>query len=92
FRAEGGGHLDLSVELTPLGPDPVRDWQLAGVSQGSLAFRNAVRASWGDSGVLTGVERPDEAALQRMTARALEELEAWRAQIVGEGDPRAPVR
>jgi hypothetical protein len=93
--AEGGAHLDLSVELTPLGSDPVRDWRLGGAPQGSLAFRNVVRASWGsrgEEGAGPGGDGPAEAELERMAARALEELEAWRGQIVGEGEPGAPVR
>lgn len=92
------GHLDLAVEVTPLGPDPVRDWRLGGAPQDSLAFRNVVRASWGDSRERrgdAGPGGPGEEELQRMAERelrSLEQLEEWRRQIVGDGDPAAPVR
>ena len=73
----------------------LRDWRLGSAPQGSLAFRNVVRASWGsrgEEGAGPGGDGPAEAELERMAARALEELEAWRGQIVGEGEPGAPVR
>jgi len=92
------GHLDLAIEVTPLGPDPVRDWQLGGAAQASLAFRNVVRGTWGVRGERPegqGVDGASEAELQRLAMReqrALEELEAWRRQIVGDGDPDGLVR
>ena len=92
------GHLDLAIEVTPLGPDPVRDWQLGGAAQESLAFRNVVRGLWGARGERPegqGVDGSSEAELQRLAMReqrALEELEAWRRQIVGDGDPDGSVR
>ena len=92
------GHLDLAIEVTPLGPDPVRDWQLGGAPQESLAFRNVVRARWGSPdgrGTEPPSGEPGEAERQRMATRevrSLEGLEAWRRQIAGDGDPVAPVR
>ena len=81
------GHLDLAIEVTPLGPDPVRDWQLGGAPQESLAFRNVVRAAWGGAG-----SDQDQQRMARRERRSLERLEEWRRQIVGDGDPAASVR
>jgi hypothetical protein len=91
-------HLDLAIEVTPLGPDPVRDWQLGGAPQESLAFRNVVRARWGSQdgrGEEPRSDEPGEAERQRMATRevrSIEGLEAWRRQIAGDEDPVAPVR
>lgn len=91
------GHLDLAIEVTPLGPDPVRDWQLGGAPQESLAFRNVVRAAWGAAGKRSpdgGSAGPDpeQQRMARRERRSLERLEEWRRQIVGDGDPAASVR
>jgi hypothetical protein len=91
-------HLDLAIEVTPLGPDPVRDWQLGGAPQESLAFRNVVRARWGSPdgrGTEPPSGEPGEAEQQRMARRELQwlqQLEEWRRQSVGDGDPVGPVR
>jgi len=92
------GHLDLAIEVTPLGPDPVRDWRLGGAAQESLAFRNVVRAQWAATGERrrdSGGSGPNGAELQRMARRelrSLEQLEEWRRQSVGDGAPVGQVR
>ncbi len=91
------GHLDLAIEVTPLGPDPVRDWQLGGAPQESLAFRNVVQAAWGGTGkgstdVGGAGPNQEQQRMARRERRSLERLEEWRRQIVGDGDPAASVR
>jgi hypothetical protein len=91
------GHLDLAIEVTPLGPDPVRDWQLGGAPQESLAFRNVVQATWGAAGHRSQDAEgagPDQEQqrMARRERRSLERLEEWRRQIVGDGDPDGSVR